>query len=147
MYSAVTVTVLVVVVVVVLIGLQYLLHPEEGHSREQRVRAGLMLSPNPLQLQLVRHFLESPLPQETPPVNHSVLHNDDGDGPRLVPSSGRYLEVLAALHEVLDVVDGREEEVEDLEEVVLLLRQPGVRQQLHQVAEVVAADTTGEVTR
>lgn len=55
-------------------------------------------------------------------------------------SSLRHLQVLAALHQVLDVVDGWEEQVEDLEEVVFLLREPRVRQELHQVAEVVAAE-------
>lgn len=52
-----------------------------------------------------------------------------------------HLKVFAALHQVFDVIDGREEEVEDLEEVVFLLREPRVRQQLHQVAKIVAADT------
>lgn len=51
-----------------------------------------------------------------------------------------HLQVFAALHQVLDVIDGREEEVEDLEEIVFLLGEPHVRQQLHQVAKVVAAD-------
>lgn len=50
-----------------------------------------------------------------------------------------YLKVLAALHEILDVINGREKEVEDVEELVFLLGKPGVRQQLHQVAEVIAA--------
>lgn len=65
-----------------------------------------------------------------------------------VPAS--YLQVFAALHQVLDVIDGREEQVEDLEEVVFLLREPRVRQQLHQVAEVVAAEedrTRGRLRR
>lgn len=51
-----------------------------------------------------------------------------------------HLQVFAALHQVLDIIDGREEEVEDLEKVVFLLGEPRVRQQLHQVAKVVAAD-------
>lgn len=51
-----------------------------------------------------------------------------------------YLQVLAALHQVLDVIDGRKEQVEDLEEVVLLLREPRVCQELYQVAKVIAAN-------
>lgn len=39
-----------------------------------------------------------------------------------------HLQVFAALHQVLDIIDGREEEVEDLEEVVLLFWEPRVRQ-------------------
>lgn len=52
-----------------------------------------------------------------------------------------HLQVFAALHQVLHIIDGREEEVEDLEEVVFLLGEPRVRQQFHQIAKVVAADT------
>lgn len=51
-----------------------------------------------------------------------------------------YLQVLAALHQVLDVIDCRKEQVEDLEEIVFLLWEPCVRQELHQVAKVVAAE-------
>lgn len=51
-----------------------------------------------------------------------------------------HLQVFAALHQVLDVIDGREEEVEDLEEVMFLLGETCVRQQLYQVAKVVATD-------
>lgn len=50
-----------------------------------------------------------------------------------------YLEVLTALHEVLHIIDRRKEEVEYLKELVLLLRQPGVSEKLHQVAKVIAA--------
>lgn len=39
----------------------YLFHPEEGHSREQRVRSCLMLSSNSLQIQLICNFLKTSL--------------------------------------------------------------------------------------
>lgn len=49
-----------------------------------------------------------------------------------------HLKVLAAFHQVLDVIDRWEEEVEDLEEVMFLLRESSVCQQLHQVTKVIA---------
>lgn len=49
-----------------------------------------------------------------------------------------YLQVFAALHEIFHIVDGRKEEVQDLKELVLLFREPSVREELHQVAEVVS---------
>lgn len=55
-----------------------------------------------------------------------------------------YLQVLAALHQILDVIDGGEEEVEDLEKVMFFFRETSVRQQLHQVTKVIA--TGQEVT-
>lgn len=51
-----------------------------------------------------------------------------------------YLQVLATFHQVLDVIDGGEEQVEDLEEVMFLLREPCVCQELHQVAKVVTTE-------
>ena len=51
------------------------------------------------------------------------------------------LQVLAALHQVLHVVDVREVELEQREEVLLVGRQVDVGQQLEHVAEVVAAET------
>lgn len=105
-----------------------------------------MLPPNPLQLQLVRYFLQAPLHRHNIPRSQTqfLLHPfEHCSGPveittDVVPSS-LYLQVLAALHQILDVIDGRKEQVEDLEELVFLLGEPRVRQELYQVAKVVAA--------
>lgn len=51
-----------------------------------------------------------------------------------------YLQVLAAFHQVLDVIDRWEKQVEDLKEVVLLLGKPCIRQELHQVAKVIPTE-------
>ena len=48
------------------------------------------------------------------------------------------LEPLARLHQVLDVVEGREVQLEFQEEDILLGREPLAREQFHKVAEVVA---------
>lgn len=55
-----------------------------------------------------------------------------------VSPSQLYLQVLAALHQILHVIDGGKEQVEDLEELVFLLWEPCVRQEFYQVAKVVA---------
>ncbi len=52
------------------------------------------------------------------------------------------LEVLAALHQVLDVIDLGEEELHEFKECVLVLRQLPVGENSGQVAKVIAA---GEV--
>lgn len=57
----------------------------------------------------------------------------------------KYLEVLAALHQVLDVINDRKVQAKDLEEVHLFLRQVAVGQDLDQVTKVVAA--VGKHTR
>lgn len=59
--------------------------------------------------------------------------------PAADPKTALYLQVLAALHQILDIIDGRKEQVEDLEELMFLLREPCICQEFYQVAKVVAA--------
>lgn len=51
----------------------------------------------------------------------------------------KYLQVLAALHQVLDVINDGEVQTKDLEEVHLFFGQVAVGQDLYQVTKVVAA--------
>lgn len=39
-----------------------------------------------------------------------------------LPGMSLYLQVFAALHQIFDIIDCREEEIEDLEELMFLLR-------------------------
>lgn len=96
----------------------HLFHPEESHAGEQRVGPRLMLPSDPLQLQLVRHFLQASLQPHSHRCENRPSSPPPAPPPPLWPL---HLQVLAALHQILDVVDGWKEQVEDLEELVLLL--------------------------
>eukprot|EP00964_Phaeocystis_antarctica_P049726 scaffold28807_cov67-Phaeocystis_antarctica.AAC.18 len=95
-------------VVVQLVLKEELAHFEKGRLREERVGAGVVLGPDALHLQVLGQLVEPAL------------------------------EVLTRLHQVLDVVDLREVELELIEELVLLEGQRPAREHLEQVAEVVA---------
>lgn len=88
---------------------EHLLHAEEGLTGEKRVGSGLMLGSDALDLELIGHLLETAL------------------------------EVLGALHEVLDVVHVGEIKFQDLEELALGLGQRLVGEELEEVSEIVAA--------
>lgn len=49
-----------------------------------------------------------------------------------------YLQVFAALHQILDIINNWEVQAKDLKEVHLLLRQVGVGENLDQVSKVIA---------
>lgn len=51
----------------------------------------------------------------------------------------RYLQVFAAFHEVLDIIDDGEVQTENLKEIGLLLRQVRIGKNFDQVSKVVAA--------
>ena len=87
---------------------EHLLHLEEGLAGQERIRASLMLRSYPGNLELIGHLLQPAL------------------------------EVLARLHQVFDVVDVGEVQLEQLEKLALRLRQVLVGQQVEEVAEVVA---------
>lgn len=69
-----------------------------------------MLRSDPLQLQLLSHFLQPAL------------------------------QVFTTLHEVLDIVNDGEVQAQNLKEVHLLLRQVSVGQNLDQVSKVIATE-------
>ena len=84
-------------------------HLEEGQACKERVGAGLVLRALALDLEHVGHLLQAAL------------------------------QVLARLHQVLEVVDVREVELEVLEKLGLALGQVLVGEDAEKVAEVVAA--------
>lgn len=99
-----------------------------------------MLPSDPLQLQLIGYFLQASLQHK-----HSRRVNPGSSSDQTRSNIRRgyisaNLETFAALHQVLDVVDSRKKQVEDLKEVVLLLRKPSISQKLHQIAKVVTAE-------
>jgi len=81
---------------------------EEGGARQERVAAGLVLRADALDVEVVGEVVEAAL------------------------------EVLAALHHVLDVVDARKVRVHEVEEALLVGRQRRAREDLEQVGKVVA---------
>ena len=97
-------------------------HPEEGAAGEEGVRAGLVLRADPLDVQGVRNLLEGGGGLET---------EKRGGGGSLMGED--YLEaafeILAALHEIFDVIDVGEIHLESVEELGLALGQVGVREQ------------------
>mmetsp|Transcript_51337 Transcript_51337/g.133406 ORF Transcript_51337/g.133406 Transcript_51337/m.133406 type:complete len:226 (+) Transcript_51337:244-921(+) len=97
-----------VAIVVHLVLEEELAHLVKGRLREQRVRASLVLRADAFDLEVLGELIEPAL------------------------------EALAGLHEVLDVVEAREINLQLRKEVVLLCRQSFAGEQLHQVAEVIA---------
>ena len=87
---------------------EHFLHLKEGLAREEGVRAGLVLRSNAGNLQLVGYLLQPAL------------------------------QVLAALHEVLDIVHVGEVEAESFEELPLGLWQVLCCQQVQEVSKVVS---------
>lgn len=89
----------------------------------------------------------SPAPAARPlpaarPANTKRCHSDTHTLPCWPAAVATNLQVLAALHEVLDIVNDRKVQAKDLEEVHLLLGQVSVGQDLDQVPKVIA--TVGE---
>lgn len=121
-------------------GSIYLFHPEESHPCEQWVGSGLMLPSDPLQLQLIGYFLQASLQHKYSRRVNPVSSSDQTGSNKRRGYISANLETFTALHQVLDVVDCRKKQVEDLKEVVLLLRKPSISQKLHQIAKVITAE-------
>merc|ERR1712227_1126234 len=83
-------------------------HSEEGPASEERVRASLVLWPDPLHLQHVCHLLQAPL------------------------------QILAALHQILHVVDVGEIDLQSLEKFSFPFWQIAVSEHGQEISKVVS---------
>lgn len=86
-------------------------HLEEGARGEETVTAGLMLRTDPLHAQIVGHILQPAL------------------------------QILTTLHQIFDVVNAWKKQIQQSKKLRFTRRQRATRQQLEQVAEIVATST------
>lgn len=104
-------------------------HFKECLRGQEGIRSGLMLRTNSRDLLKIRksRLILTPLWSRTK-TNLQLIRN-------ILQST---LQIFARLHEVLDVVDAREINRQDVEKVGLVFREGSTREELQEVAKVVA---------